>query len=78
MFLVHKKNIKSSVWHNFGMMVTDDGRAIEKVQEKPICQTCGQGVLAKGSNTMNLFQQLREHHPQIYYANLAPSSSKEN
>ena len=42
---------------------------------KPICRTCGKGVLAKGSNTTNLFQHLREHHPQIY-ANLAPLASK--
>ena len=75
MFLVRKKNTKSSVWHNFGMMATEDGREIEKEQEKPICRTCGKGVLAKGSNTTNLFQHLREHHPQIY-ADLAPSSSK--
>jgi len=75
MFLVRKKNTKSSVWHNFGVMATEDGRVIEKEQEKPICRTCGKGVLAKGSNTTNLFQHLREHHPQIY-ADLAPSSSK--
>ena len=75
MFLVRKKNTKSSVWHNFGVMATEEGRVIEKEQEKPICRTCGKGVLAKGSNTTNLFQHLREHHPQIY-ANLAPSSSK--
>ena len=75
MFLVRKKNTKSSVWHNFGMMATEDGRVIEKEQDKPICRTCGKGVLAKGSNTTNLFQHLREHHPQIY-ADLAPSSSK--
>ena len=75
MFLVHKKNTKSSVWHNFGVMATEDGRVIEKEREKLICRTCGKGVLAKGSNTTNLFQHLREHHPQIY-ADLASSSSK--
>ena len=72
---MHKKNTMSSIWHNFGVMATEDGRVIEKEQEKLICRTCGKGVLAKGSNTVNLFQYLREHHPQIY-ANLAPSSSK--
>ena len=75
MFLVHKKNTKSSVWYNFGVMATEDGRVIEKEHDKPICRTCGKGVLAKGSNTTNLFQHLRGHHPQIY-ADLAPSSSK--
>ena len=46
-----------------------------QLNTKPICRTCGKGVLAKGSNTTNLFQHLREHHPQIY-ANLAPLASK--
>ena len=75
MFLVRKKNTKGSVWQNFGLMAKEDGRVIEKEQIMPICRTCGKGVLAKGSNTTNLFQHLREHHPQIY-ADLAPSSSK--
>jgi len=74
-FLERKKNTKSSVWHNFGVMATEDRRLIEKEQEKPICQTCGKGVLAKGNNTTNLFQHLRKHHPQIC-ADLALSSSK--
>ena len=65
MLLVHK-NTKSSVWQNFGLMANEDGRVIEKEQEKPICPTYGKGALAKGSNTTNLFQHLREHHPQIY------------
>ena len=56
-------------------MAMEDGKVIEKEQDKPICQICGKGVLAKGSNTMNLFQHLREHHPQVY-ADLAPLSSK--
>ena len=56
-------------------MATEYGKVIEKEQEKPICWICGKGVLAKGSNTINLFQHLREHHPQIY-ADLAPLASK--
>ena len=75
MFLVRKRNTKSSVWHNFGLMATQDGKAIETEQDKPICRTCGKGVHAKGSNTTNLFQHLCEHHPLVY-ADLAPSSSK--
>ena len=71
MFLVRKKNTKSSVWHNFSVMAIEDGRVIEKVEEKLICRTCGKGVLAKGSNITNLFQHLRKYHPQIY-ADLAP------
>ena len=56
-------------------MATEDGKLIKKQQEKPICRTCGKGVPAKGSNTTNLFQHLREHHPQIH-ADLAPFASK--
>ena len=75
LLLVCKRNTKSSVWQNFGVMATEDGKVIEKEQEKPICQTCGKDILAKGSNTTNLFQHLCERHPQIY-AGLAPLASK--
>ena len=71
LFLVSKRNTKSSVWQNFGVMATEDSKVIKKEQEKTICRTCGKGILAKGSNTTNLFQHLCEHHPQIY-ADLAP------
>ena len=66
LLLVRKRNTKSSVWQNFGLMATEDSKVIEKEREKPICRTCGKGVLAKGSNITNLFQRLREHHPRIY------------
>lgn len=75
MFLVKKKNTKSTVWQNFGLVATEDGKINEKEQDKPICRSCGKGVLAKGSNTINLFQHLREHHP-LTYAELAPSQCK--
>ena len=71
LFLVRKGNTKSNVWQDFCLMVTEDGKVIEKEQEKPICQTCGKGVLAKGRNTTKLFQHLHDHYLQIY-ANLAP------
>ena len=61
-----KRNTKSAVWQNFGLMATEDGKINEKEQDKPICRSCGKGVLAKGSNTTNLFQHLREHHPLTY------------
>ena len=73
--LVCKRNTKSSMWQNFGLMATENGKVIENEQEKPICQTGGKGVLAKGSNTTNLFQHIREHHQQIH-ADLAPLASK--
>ena len=47
MFLVRKKNTISSVWHNFGVMATEDGRVIEKEQEKPICRTYGKARLGE-------------------------------
>ena len=56
-------------------MATEEGMIIEKEQDRPICRSCGKGILAKGSNTTNLFQHLREHHPNIF-ADLAPSSSR--
>ena len=30
---VRKRNIKSSVWQNFGLMATEDSKVIEKEQE---------------------------------------------
>ena len=44
-------------------LATKDGKAIE---DKPVCKVCGKCVLVKASNTTNLFQHLREHHPVIY------------
>ena len=75
LLLVCKRDTKKQHVAEFGLMATEDSKVIKKVQEKPICRTCGKGVLAKGRNTMNLFQHLREHHPQMY-ADLASSASK--
>ena len=75
MYLVKKRNTKSNVWQSFGLMATEEGMIIEKEQDRTICRSCGKGILAKGSNTTNLFQHLREHHPNIF-ADLAPSSSR--
>ena len=58
-----KKNTKSSVWQHFSLLATEEGKVIEKEQDRPICRS---RVLAKASNTTNLFQHLREHHPMIY------------
>ena len=30
LFLVHKRNTKSSIWQNFGHMATEGGKVIEK------------------------------------------------
>ena len=65
-YLVKKPNTKSKVWQNFGIMVRENGKIIEREKDKPICRTCRSGVQAKGSNTTNLFQHLRKHHPLVY------------
>ena len=69
--VVKKKNTKSIVWERFALSATEDGKVLEKEQDRPICRLCGRGVQAKGSNTTNLYQHLREHHPLIY-AETAP------
>ena len=68
---VVKKNTKSSTWQHFPLLATEDGKLIEKEQDSPICRTCEKRVQAKASNTTNLFQNLRKHHPLIY-ADAAP------
>ena len=70
-FVVPKKNTKSSAWLYFSLPVTQDGKVIENEQDRPVCKVCGKHVLAKASNTTNLFQHLREHHPTAY-AELGP------
>ena len=69
--VVKKKNTKSIVWERFALSATEDGKVLENEQDRPICRLCGRGVQAKGSNTTNLYQHLREHHPLIY-AETAP------
>ena len=70
-FVVPKKNTKSSAWLYFSLPATQDGKVIENAQDRPVCKVCGKRVLAKASNTTNLFQHLREHHPTAY-AELGP------
>ena len=73
---MRKQNTKSNEWQNFSIVSTEDGKIIEKEQDKPICQSCGKGVLAKGSNTINLFQHWGEHHPLIKQATLAKTIAR--
>ena len=75
-FVTKKNNTKSAVWQYFGLRSTKAGVIVEKEQDKPVCRTCGRSVHAKGSNTTNLFQHLREHHPLVY-AEVAPQTSKQ-
>ena len=66
MNLVKKKNTKSCVWTYFGLQPTEDGIVIESEQERHLCYKCKKSVQAKGGNTTNLSQHLREHHPDLY------------
>ena len=74
-YVVKKRNTKSAVWQHFGLRATQEGVIVDKEQDKPVCRACGRSVHAKGSNTTNLFQHLREHHPTIY-AEVAPKAPK--
>lgn len=67
-YVIKKKNTKSCVWKEFGIRSDEKGKVIESEKERPMC---GKGVQAKGSNTTNLFQHLRDNHPAIY-SQLAP------
>jgi len=66
LFVVKKKKTNSGVWQHFAFKATENGSVIENEQDRPICRFCGKGVLAKASNTTNLYQHLREHHPTVY------------
>ena len=69
--VVPKKNTKSNAWLHFALLATEDGKIIDSELDRPVCKVCGKRVLAKASNTTNLFQHLREHHPAVY-AELGP------
>ena len=56
--------LKSSVWEHFGYTKNDQG--IVQEDGYPICKACRKKVAAKGSNTSNLLQHLRDHHPAIH------------
>ena len=63
--VIKKKKTKSSIWKEFGIRATE-GKIITSEQSSPLCLTCGKSIQAKGSNTTNLWQHLREHHPSEY------------
>ena len=65
-YVVKKRNTKSKVWQYFGLGFSEEGVVVDKEQDKPVCQMCSRSVQAKTSNTTNLFQHLREHHPSVY------------
>ena len=63
--IVKKRNTKSKAWLYFGLRANEDGEIIEEEQHQPICRKCGVGIRAKEGNTSNLFQHLRDHHPEM-------------
>ena len=58
------------VWHQEGQclapFLTSSYRGQEGDPEQPVCRVCGKRVIAKASNTTNLFQHLHKHHPTVY------------
>ena len=63
--IVKKRNTKSKAWLYFGLRANEDGEIIEEEQHQPICRKCGVVIRAKEGNTSNLFQHLRDHHPEM-------------
>ncbi|XP_034540402.1 zinc finger BED domain-containing protein 1-like [Notolabrus celidotus] len=59
-----KKRLKSAVWEHFGFHKNDQG--VIQDDGAPVCKTCRKKVMAKGSNTSNLIQHLRDHHPRLH------------
>ena len=55
---------KSPVWSYFGFVPGGDGKPNDL--QKPVCKKCYNTVATKGSNTTNLFQHLKLHHPIIF------------
>ena len=64
--LSKKPNTTSSVWNHFGLKGDDNNLPIPEEVDKPICRHSKKTVLAKRSNTTNLFRHLEDHHPDIY------------
>lgn len=62
--VVKPGKIKSAVWSYFGFIPDKDGKP--KDLQKPVCKKCHSTVATKGSNTTNLIQHLKLHHPVIY------------
>ena len=55
---------ESAVWAYFGFFPDKDGKPQDL--QKPVCKKCCSTVATKGSNTTNLLQPLKLHHPVIY------------
>ncbi|XP_062377667.1 uncharacterized protein LOC134066362 isoform X2 [Sardina pilchardus] len=55
-------NRKSAVWAFFGLKKDANGQ----LHGLPICNTCKSEIKAKGGNTTNLMNHLRDKHKQLY------------
>ena len=64
--LVKKPQSNSIVWDYFGLRTTENGAVLTSETDKPICRTCFRSVPAKGGNTSNLMNHLKEHHAELY------------
>ena len=58
--LVKKTSVTSIIWTWFGYKPSDEQ------QERILCRVCGATVLAKSSNTTNLFYHLKTKHAIEY------------
>lgn len=73
--LIKKPNTTSVVWNYFSVKADDKGVPIPSELNSPVCNICDRTVLAKRSNTTNLFCHLEEHHPEEY-ATITPTQSR--
>lgn len=64
--LIKKPHTINLAWKYFSVKANDKGVPIESELDGPICNLCHKRVLAKRSNTTNLFSHLQEHHPKEY------------
>ena len=58
--------MKSVIWNYSGVKGDESGKPVKEDIDKPVCKLCMKPVLAKKSNTMNLFHHLQEYHPDAY------------
>ena len=58
--------MKSVIWNYSGVKGNESGKPVKEDIDKPVCKLCKKPVLAKRSNTTNLFHHLQEYHPDAY------------
>ena len=60
--LVSEKNTKAFIWKYFGFIPDENGQLTRNSR----CHLCELEVLAKDSNTSNLYSHLRHKHPDTH------------